>query len=220
VTGQWLPPAARRGCNRMQARPWSRTSGTDNGAPIHFRNPAMRHFTALSLALAFCTSLPAWAQQQSAPAAKPATASAKPAPKPATPREELRSEAKGLALAIQTTEAINEAQLAIASRVLTGHAQCELDQSVEVERVIEKPGVFVVRFKGQSYVMVPEETTTGAVRLNDPRSGMVWLQIPVKSMLLNARAGKRMTDMCMHSEQRAAVDAAKGAGANATTTKQ
>lgn len=182
----------------------------------------MHRFTALSLALACTFSLPAWAQQVAAapataaakPAAKPAAA--RPAPRPATPREELKSEAKGLALAIETTEAISAAQLDIAARVLTGRAACEDNQSVDVAAVQEKPGMFVVRFKNASYMMVPEETTTGAVRLVEAKTGTVWLQIPVKSMLLDSRAGKRHVDRCMHSEQRAAVEAVKGAAANMT----
>lgn len=205
-------------CNRTQPRGVATRARADNPAPPHFRTTAMHRIATLSLALACCAALPAWAQQ-AAPAANAKTAKAKPAPRPATPREELKSEALGLALAIQTTEAINEAQLEIASRVLTGRADCEYNQTVDVTRVAEKPGLFVVRFKDASYFMVPEETTTGAVRLTDARAGAVWLQIPVKSMLLNSRAGSRYVDRCMHSEQRAAVDAVKDAAAN-TTAKQ
>jgi hypothetical protein len=207
-------------CNRTQPRGVATRARADNPAPLHFRTTAMRRIATLSLALACFATLPAWAQQAApAASAKPTAtkrAVTKPAPQPATPREELKSEALGLALAIQTTEAINEAQLEIASRVLTGRADCEYNQTVDVTRVAEKPGLFVVRFKDASYFMVPEETTTGAVRLTDARAGAVWLQIPVKSMLLNSRAGSRYVDRCMHSEQRAAVDAVKDAAANMT----
>lgn len=182
------------------------------------RISAMHRFATLTLVLACCASLPAWAQQAGQPASKPSAKKA--APVPATPREEVLSEAKGLALAIQTTEAINEAQLDIASRVLTGRADCEYNQTVEVMPVNERRGLFVVRFKGASYFMVPQETTTGAVKLTDAKAGVIWLQIPVKSMLLNERAGSRFVDRCMHSEQRAAVEAVQGAAANAATAKQ
>ena len=163
---------------------------------------------ALTLALVLPLACTAALAQSEAPA-KPTAA--KPAPKPATSREELKNEAKGLALATDTAEAINDKQLAIATRVLTGKAACEYSQTVDVDPVIEQPGVFRVRYKGVNYVMVPEETTTGAIRLFDRKSGVVWLQIPVKSMLLDARAGQRMVDLCTHAEQRAAVDAVKGA---------
>ncbi len=172
----------------------------------------MNRLAALTLPLAIALAC-STAMAQSDAAAKPATAKslAKPAPQPATSREELKSEAKGLALATDTAEAINDKQLAIATRVLTGKAACEYSQSVDVDAVSGQPGVFKVRYKEINYLMVPEETTTGAIRLFDRKSGVVWLQIPVKSMLLDARAGHRMVDLCTHAEQRAALDAVKGA---------
>lgn len=132
--------------------------------------------------------------------------------KVATARQVLQSEAKGLALATETAEAISTAQMEIATRVLTGKADCEFNQAVSVDPVAEHPGHFRVAYKGASYLMVPEETTTGAVRLVDRRAGMVWLQIPVKSMLMNHKIGQRMVDACMHAEQRAAAGAVRMAG--------
>jgi hypothetical protein len=174
----------------------------------------MHCFAPLTLALAFgLTGGAAFAQ--SAPAAKPAAA--KPAPKPATSREEVKSEARGLALGIETSETVNNNQLDIAARVLTGKADCEFNQTVDVDAVPEQPGVFKVKFKKASYVMVPEETTTGAVRLFDRRTGILWLQIPVKSMLLDAREGHRLVDLCTHAEQRAAVAASTGAAKDGGT---
>ncbi|MBL8352688.1 MAG: hypothetical protein JNL87_20520 [Burkholderiaceae bacterium] len=179
---------------------------------------------ALPLAGALLLGLPAGAQTAAAdgkaaarpaartvPAAKPAQ---KPAQKPATPREQLKSQAEGLALATTTVEAISDAQLDIASRVLTGTADCEFKQQVTVQPVAGQPGFFDVGYKGQRFTMVPEETSTGAVRLEDKRAGVVWLQIPTKSMLMNSKLGQRMVDACQQDEQRVAVNAAAGAAAS------
>ena len=114
-----------------------------------------------------------------------------------------KSEAKPAAEA--STQGVSAAQLAIADRVLTGNAQCEMNQQVSVHAIEGKPGHFKVSFKNASYTMVPEETTTGAVRLEDKHAGVVWVQIPAKSMLLNAKAGQRMVNDCRQSEQRAAL---------------
>jgi hypothetical protein len=143
--------------------------------------------------------------------AKPATAK-KTSVRVATSRQELQSEAKGLALATETVEDISASQMDIAARVLTGKAECEFNESVSVEPVAEHPGHFRVAYKGNRYLMVPEETTTGAVRLVDKRAGVVWLQIPVKSMLMNHKIGQRMVDACMHAEQRVAARAVRTAG--------
>lgn len=146
--------------------------------------------------------------QAAAPAASQPKAAAA---KPATPRQQLKSEAKGLALATETVEQITQGQLDAAARVLTGKADCEFNQSVTIDAVDGKPGHFMLGYKTAHYHMVPEETTTGAVRLEDKKAGIVWLQIPSKSMLMNSKIGQRMVDSCMHPEQRAAVQAAEAA---------
>ena len=125
--------------------------------------------------------------------------------KPATPRQQLKREAEGLALATTTVETITEAQLDVAMRVLTGAADCEFNERITVAPVNGRPGHFHVGHMAQRYTMVPEETATGAVRLVDRRAGVVWLQIPVKSMLMNSKQGRRMVDACTHAEQRAAL---------------
>ena len=96
---------------------------------------------------------------------------------------------------------LNEEQLANAERVLTGLQQCEFKQTVDVEAATEKAGYFRLNFKGKKYLLAPEPTTTGAVRLEDKKAGVVWLQIANKSMLMNAKIGQRMVDECIHPTQ-------------------
>lgn len=93
-------------------------------------------------------------------------------------------------------------QLSNAERVFTGANECEFNQQVDVEPAKEKAGYFNVAYKGKTYLMAPEPTTTGAVRLEDKKNGVMWLQIANKSMLMNAKAGRRMVDSCVHPNQR------------------
>jgi hypothetical protein len=146
--------------------------------------------------------------------AKPA---AKPAPKPATPRDQLKNQAKGLALATEVVEQISEGQMQAAGRVMTGDIDCEFEQKVSLKAVDGHPGHFHLAFKKMTYRMIPQETTTGAVRLEDKKAGVVWLQIPAKSMLMNAKIGQRMVDACLHADQRAAVAAAAAAARSEAT---
>jgi len=159
----------------------------------------------LSLAAGMANADDAAAAPKPAKAVK--TAAAKPAAT-ATSRDELRSQAKGLALAKETTETISANQLAIAQRVHTGKSDCEFSQTVSVDPMPDHPGHFKVGYKNNSYNMVPEETTTGAVRLQDKHAGVMWLQIANKSMLMNSKIGQRMVDSCVHPEQRATVASA------------
>jgi hypothetical protein len=148
--------------------------------------------------------------------AKP-TAAAKPAPKPATSRDQLKNQAKGLALASEVTEQISDGQMQAAARVMTGDIDCEFDQKITLKAVDGQPGHFHLGFKKVTYRMVPQETTTGAVRLEDKKAGVVWLQIPSKSMLMNAKIGQRMVDACLHADQRAAWAATAAAARGEAT---
>jgi hypothetical protein len=175
--------------------------------------------SVLALSALLLPLTPASAQTAAAPeAAKAKPAATKPAPKAATSREQLKNQAKGLALASEVTEQISEGQMQAAARVMTGDIDCEFDQKITLKPVDGQPGHFHLGFKKVTYRMVPQETTTGAVRLEDRKAGVVWLQIPVKSMLMNAKIGQRMVDACLHADQRAAIEAsAAAARAEATS---
>ena len=103
---------------------------------------------------------------------------------------------------------LTSGQLDAASRVFVGNAQCDHNQQVSLSAVPGQPGHFKLNYKKASYTLVPEETTTGAVRLEDKKAGIVWLQIPAKSMLMNAKVGQRVLDGCKHAEQNGAKMAA------------
>lgn len=180
--------------------------------------PFARH-RLLTITLACCAAqllgLPglAVAQQAGSAAAKPA-AQAAPAKSPARaakPNRKSRAEADDQPAARPPVELVSDLQLGVAARVLTGEADCEFNQRVTVLPLDGVPGYFTVTHLRKQYRMLPRETTTGVVRLEDPEAGIVWLQIPAKSMLMNTRIGQRIIDNCMHSEQRAAINAVTAA---------
>jgi hypothetical protein len=165
-----------------------------------FRNTVVATCKFAACAIALSAMSLAWA------------ADAQPKPQsPAANKQQREDRAKGLALGQETAQRVSETQLQIADRVLTGEAACEFNQTVSVMPIQGQPGHFHVTFKRVVYVVIPEETSSGAIRLEDKRAGIVWLQIPSKSMLMNARIGQRMVDGCMHAEQRAAMAAVQGA---------
>jgi len=114
-----------------------------------------------------------------------------------------------------TNDNLNPNQLTIADRVMTGVADCEFKEKVDVEKIAGHNGNFKVTYNHKSYTMVPEETTTGAIRLVDLSGSIVWIQIPMKSMLMNQKEHHRLVDGCQEDEQRIAVQASQQAGTNA-----
>jgi hypothetical protein len=171
--------------------------------------------SALCLATGLAVPLASFATVKPAvPSVKASKPAAKAAPRPAPRKGGTPAAAKPAAAGVILTEA----QSLMASQVHVGRADCEFKQFVVIDRA--DPGTFRVRHAGVTYTMVPEETSTGAVRLLDRKTGVVWIQIPVKSMLMNSRAGRRMVDACMSPAQRQAqaeADAAALAAASAAS---
>ena len=147
------------------------------------------------------------------PAAKPAS---KPAAKPAEKRAPLaRSAAKAVEEVTPIEEDSNvtltEADLAVAQRVYIGQIPCELGSSVQITPA-KRQGFFIVQVKNvrnARYYMHPVESRTGAIRLEDPKRGALWLQLGNKSMLMSQKLGARLADECMSPEQLTLADEMK-----------
>ena len=92
-------------------------------------------------------------------------------------------------------------QLAIASQVHTGQIQCELGQTISLQPDPKSPGRFNLSLKPHTYHLTPVQSATGAIRLEDPKSGAVWIQLADKSMLMNSKLGQRLADVCQSPEQ-------------------
>ena len=142
------------------------------------------------------------AEQASAKAAAKSTA--------ASSRTNLKSAAVNVAAGISAAEAaLTPAELAIAEKIYVGTIPCELGASVTLVADAKTPGFFTLQGKDFRYRMSPVSTSTGAVRLEDPKAGAVWIQLGNKSMLMNQKLGMRMADECMSPQQLALAETLK-----------
>jgi hypothetical protein len=95
---------------------------------------------------------------------------------------------------------LSEADLDVARRVHVGEIQCELGAKVTV-KPMKRDGFFFVSRGIYKFVMHPVESRTGAIRLEDPARGAMWLQLGNKSMLMSQKEGKRLADECASPQQ-------------------
>lgn len=154
----------------------------------------------IGAALAFGLPVLAIAQTATNPPAKKAPSKA--TVKPSASRVDAKSTANQMATGIQAAEdALTPAELAIAERVYQGNLPCDEGASVTLTPDAKSPGYFAVQAKNAKYRMFPVETTTGAIRLEDKKAGVVWLQLGNKSMLMNQKLGQRLADGCMSPAQ-------------------
>ena len=79
---------------------------------------------------------------------------------------------------------------------------CELGKRVSVRGNQQTDPAIDLRWEGQVYRLLRVATSTGAHRFEDEDSGLVWISIPSKAMLLNAKRGEPVANECK----------AKGAG--------
>jgi hypothetical protein len=96
---------------------------------------------------------------------------------------------------------LDAATLLLSENIAVGRVLCELDGVVNITRDEKNAGYFWLEFGKQKFHMAPVVTSTGAVRLEDAVLGAVWLQLGNKSMLMNQKIGKRLTDACINEAQ-------------------
>lgn len=77
-----------------------------------------------------------------------------------------------------------------------GVYRCELSRSVNVEQVSPDLQTAVLRFDKKQYRMKAVPARSGALRYEDEQSGLVWLIIATKSMLLDTKHGKQLANEC------------------------
>lgn len=77
-----------------------------------------------------------------------------------------------------------------------GVYRCELNRSVHVREVAPDMQSAVVNWNKRDYTLRAVNARSGALRYEDPASGLVWLVILEKSMLLDTRQGKQLANEC------------------------
>ena len=87
--------------------------------------------------------------------------------------------------------------------LFSGHSQaartdmvCELGQPLSVTGDHRLDNVIEVVWRGRAYTMERVRTSTGAHRFEDLQSGLVWIGIPAKAMLLDSRRGAPVVSEC------------------------
>jgi hypothetical protein len=73
---------------------------------------------------------------------------------------------------------------------------CELGQRLSVVGDVIRDNAIELGWKGSLYRMQRVGTSTGAQRFEDPISGLIWISIPDKAMLLDGSKGEPVANGC------------------------
>ena len=141
---------------------------------------------------------PAPAKPVAKPAAKPATKDG--AAKPKLARSAQKAVEENTPIEDDPSIKLSDADVEVARKVYVGDIPCELGANVKITPM-KREGMFMITTKGHRFRMHPVESRTGAIRLEDPSRGAMWLQLGNKSMLMSQKLGQRLADECQSPQQ-------------------
>ncbi len=73
---------------------------------------------------------------------------------------------------------------------------CEMGKRVTLQGNPQTDNAIDLRWQGRLYHRRRVSTSTGANRFEDLGSGLVWISIPSKAMLLNSKLGEPVANEC------------------------
>lgn len=176
------------------------TSHTRGASRCAFSHPKAQLAVGASLLLVAAVLWSQQARAETASAKKPVAASKAPAKRVAP---------VAAAAPVVIEAPLTDAELAVAAQVHVGALPCELGKVVRMELDATTPGFFRLHIDQQRYRLRPVESRTGAVRLEDPQQGVVWIQLANKSMLMSQKLGRRLADECAGESQQQVAAALK-----------
>lgn len=77
-----------------------------------------------------------------------------------------------------------------------GEYKCELGRSVSIKGITPDRRSVNLNWGRKEYTMLAVSTASGALRYEDNASGLVWIVIPAKAMLLDTSKGKQLANEC------------------------
>ncbi|MCC6071597.1 MliC family protein [Massilia sp. GCM10020059] len=95
---------------------------------------------------------------------------------------------------------------------------CELNNKVTIYHNDNDPAHIALRWKKRLHRLDRVGTTTGALRFENVRYGLVWIGIPSKGMLLDSKLNRQLANECKNDEQ-AAQDLVEAEEAKTTSAQ-
>ncbi|MFT4100645.1 MAG: MliC family protein [Burkholderiaceae bacterium] len=92
----------------------------------------------------------------------------------------------------------DEQVAAIGLSMEVGVYRCELNRSLGIKQIAADGQSLVMQWAGRDYPLTAVRARSGALRYEDPASGLTWITIVGKSLLLDLKNGQQLANECKH----------------------
>ncbi|WP_323140807.1 hypothetical protein [Massilia phyllosphaerae] len=100
----------------------------------------------------------------------------------------------------EVAAAEDEPEPDITDTVVTDYA-CELNNKVTIYTNAQDDGHIALRWKNRLHRLDRIGTTTGALRFENPKFGLIWIGIPSKGILLDSKLNRQLANECKNAQQ-------------------
>lgn len=81
-------------------------------------------------------------------------------------------------------------------KLASGTYRCEMGKKVEIQRDARNPDSIKVSWQGNRHTLQRYDSTSGLPRYEDRQNGLVWIDLPWKSVLMDAKTGSPIANEC------------------------